>query len=589
MITSDKILQSYLIEAFNAKKVLHHRDLLAYNRQMRGGDFLLSLNFYSNLKNTLDPAIIPYFSPDRKDQLCHELGIALLLLRAEQEYEASHQKIENEKIYESQIKRCFELLDALNPARSVNSPFAYCGITLAQEFAKKITESRDFTTKTVKKVVQEFNEKRLYWVWGSSLIKTVLGLVPENLYNSRQARGIIKIPDPYFGILGWTLYYFRFFLNLFLLLKHTLKGPWMSEEEGLTPWYERFKTQWAERKFTLLNDSIWGTANLVCFFWLHGQGVLGTAGDALTLLLLVFDISVCLWDFSEQQTLHEARIQDYQEAINRLESAGTLCESETPEEKKLKAKQLQRQIDTLKREYCKCQKDWELQKLSLYHNIAYAVALMLAFILLTMPFMPVAAPTALILGAVGAVLCFAFTVISTAIKGGIDLYSLGQGLDEAENQFKSCIALFENELNPDQKKLLYLEIKGFHQQTIYQKQLIAYQTISLVRSIMLSALMPAIIFSCLVFLPLGIGFAALGATLGLAIATHSLIDALFKPDENQKKSSEFNEKSYRSFCDFTAKKNNAGKYHAFFKLQNKEPNDADEFNEDSSDWHCTIQ
>ena len=137
-------------------------------------------------------------------------------------------------------------------------------------------------------------------------LKTVLSQIPEGFYNINQAQEAIRAPDPYTGYLSWTLYYFRYSLHLSLLLKHTIKGPWMSAEEAKTPWYERFQTQWTQRKFILLNDALWGTANLVTFFWLTGKGVLGTVGDALTIGLLVFDIAVTFWDFEEQKDTIQA-------------------------------------------------------------------------------------------------------------------------------------------------------------------------------------------------------------------------------------------------------------------------------------------
>ncbi|MGC1181804.1 hypothetical protein [Legionella sp.] len=592
MTTSSRILQSYLKDALNRKLTFCHKALLTHNREMNGGDFLTPLNFYLSNLVTIDPIIIPYLQ-EEKAQLKYDLEITHLLLLAEKHYELSHQKTENSKKYDLHIRRCEILLDMFNPTYqeliakspeqayfSDGKPVKYCGIPLAKEFAEKIATCMERKTKTIKETLSTFNDKRLYWVWGSLFIKTMLNLIPEDFYNAQQAANTIKTPDPYFGALSWSLYYFRFSLNLFLLLKHTIKGPWMSEEEGNTPWHERFQTQWAQRKFMLLNDSLWGIANFVCFFWLNGKGILGTWGDALTLMLLVFDISMALWDLSEQQTQYKAQIKQYDEDIKQLMAAA--AEEET-EERKLKTYQIQ--LNALKRARQQCQRDWELQKLDLFNNSAYAITLMLAFTLLTMPFMPISAATALTLSTVGALLCFALTVISRTIKDGSAIYQLHQSKNETEDKFQEHLKNLNVsfDLNNNENKLRYLEIKKFHAETEYQKQLIVLQSVHLVRSIMINALVPAIVFSCLVFFPLTIGFGALGAVLGLAIASNHLINKLLTPDEKKKELSPFISEEYDAFCEFVQNQNSdspkicSKKYHAFFTQQKTEDTKTSKF------------
>ena len=597
MTASSGILNSYLIDAFTANAELRHDELLKRNLDKKGGDFLTPLSFYLDIMGNVDTVMIPYMSDERKDQLRHDLKVANLLLLAQKQYELTHQKTENRKKYDASIKQCQELLDALNPSWQKvvatapeqiyftdGKPVKYCGIPLAQEFVDKIMEFMDRKTKGIKEALGAFNEKRLYWVWGSAFIKTMLSLIPEDFFNAKQAGEIIKTPDPYTGALSWALYYFRFSLNLFLLLKHTIKHPWMSKEEGDTPWFDRFKAQWAQRKFTLLNDSLWGIANMVCYFWLTGK-VLGPWGDALTILLLIFDVSVAIWDFAEQQAQHEAQMQQYDNDIKALLAAkkklltDALAKDEEEKDRKLKIYQLQMQLNALERAQAKCVKEWELQKLGLYNNIGYAVGLTIAFVLMTMPFMPITAATALTLGVVGAVLCFALTVIASAIRGGIEIYKSKEAIKDAKRGFADHVGLLKAmliknpNLNDNEKKLLYLEIKKYQAETEYQKKMVMFQSIHLVRSIIIEAFVPAIIFSCLVFLPMGIGFAALGAALGLAIVSNLLINALFKPNEKMKELAPFDakeDKKYEEFCRLVTKGSDTKAQHAFFKAKKVE-------------------
>ncbi|HHT0592873.1 TPA: hypothetical protein ACTXXA_001063 [Legionella anisa] len=413
-------------------------------------------------------------------------------------------------------------------------------------------------TKFIKEYMGKINEGRLYWVWGSTFLKTVVGQLPDYMY-STQGPEAMKTPDPYTGNLSWILYYARFFLELGLLLKHTIKGSWMSEEEAKTPAGERFLTQLSQRKFALLNDFLWGTANLLCFFKLNGAGSLGTAGDVLTLVLLVFDIAMAAWELEEQRIKYNKAMLQYDEDLERLgkqlQVFKDIEEKRELDDEEAKAKrQIEVQIRTLEREKLKCYRDWQLQKVSLINNIAYAVGLMLAFIVLTAPFMPISAPVLGIMLIAGAAACLAFTIINNAVKGGIELYKTYKTRQEhKQDRDEKIIELMRllkknKNLNYDEKKLLYLEIKQLQAETEYQKQMMIYQSVNLARRIMVEAIVPVVVLLSIVAIPLGgLGIIpVLIAAIALAIATQMLVDALFKPEE--KKALEFDEEAYEAFC-----------------------------------------
>ncbi|KTD42662.1 hypothetical protein [Legionella parisiensis] len=535
----------------------------------RINDFLPSLTSYLRILDKTDPVMLKYMSDEhRKEELAFNLKITLLLLLAQKKHEIDYQKTENVSTYNQQIKRCSELLERLDPdyrqriemhyAGSEAKPVKYLGISVGQLLAEEMVDFPGSTTKTIKEYMGKINEARLYWVWGSTFLKTVVGHLPDYMY-AAQAPGAMKTPDFLTGNLSWILYYARFYLELGLLLKHTIQGPWMSAEEAKTPWQERFQTQFAQRKFALLNDFLWGTANLLCFFKLNGVGALGTAGDVLTIVLLVFDIVVSAWEFEEQRTKYNKAMLQYEEDLERLENQlQVLKEREVKgklDEVELTAKrQIEVQIRNLEREKLKCYRDWQLQKISLINNIAYAVGLMLAFVVLTAPFMPISAPVLGIMLIAGAAVCLAFTIINNAIKGGIELYKTYKTLQEQnqdhDDKVKELLRLLRKNpnLSENQKKLLYLEIKQLQAETEYQKQMMIYQSVNLARRIMIEALVPVAVLVSLVAVPLGgLGIIpVLIAAIALAIATQMLVDALFKPEE--KKALEFDEETYEKFC-----------------------------------------
>ncbi|WP_412755578.1 hypothetical protein [Legionella longbeachae] len=564
----------------------------AFNEH-RSDDFLPSLNFYLGILGDTDKAMFPYMSEAQKEQLRFDLKMTLLLLLAQQQHEIDYQKTENRKAYTQHIKRCVEFLLVLDPEYqnfiikspeqaelNQDKPLKYLGWVVGHELGQKMvdwtdTKTEKGTTKTIKEYMGSLNEKRLNWVWESTFLKTVIDLIPKDHPNAGQAAQVIRYPDPYTGTLSWALYYARFALNLSLLLKHTIKGPWMSEEEAKMPWYERFQTQWDQRKFSLLNDSLWGTANLVCFFWLTGKSVLGTWGDALTVALLIFDISIAVWDFEEQKTKYNKAMLQYSEDIARIEKRLKILKSHTQQEgnqeRAAEERQLQMQLHALKREQAKCAREWQMNKLSLISNIAYAVGLMLAFVLLTMPFLPVAAPVAATLSLVGAVVCLALTIINNAIKGGIELYTTHQTRKGIKEELDLKVDLLKREghkLTEDQRKLLFLEIKKLQAETEYQKQMMIYQSVNLIRGIVLDILIPAIVFVSLVCMPLGFSILTIGAALGFALGTRALVDSLFKPEE--KKALEFDQEEYTKFY-ASLNKVETKKPQGFFKKTSVDP------------------
>ena len=571
MATSSLLLQSYFKTASaNGKndKRSHNKkvkELLDYNKKTNGGDFLTPLNYYLDILEDTDQVLFPYMNPEKKQQLLRDLQVTFLLLLTQRKYEQDHQKTENVKKYTSLIKNCHQLIDILqyeqvckerktrpSPEHGYSTdgyPVKYLGLSLGRILAEQIVNFMDRKTKTIKAAMGAFNEKRLYWVWGSGLIKTMLELLPDSLEHLGQAKDTIKYPDPYTGALSWGLYYFRFSLNLSLLLKHTIQGPWMSEEEKSTPWTERFLTQWDQRKFTLLNDSVWATGNLVCYFWLTGPGTMGTLGDALTLALLIFDISLAVWEYVEEQTRYNKEITDYETNIKLLEAKIKTPKNANEDQIEFaqKIKEYTIQLNAIKRAHKKCINDWKEKNINLILNISYAVGLMLAFFILAAPFVPALA----FLAPVGAVLCFALTILFNAVKGGMELGKTKDSRDEMKADLKIKITAFKAlipsaDVNDNERKFLFLEIKKLMGETKYQEQMVNLQTAHLIRSIIFEAIIPAIILTNLVFFPIAL-LPALAGAFVLAACSNFIINAVFTPDEKEKLKP-FNELEYDAFC-----------------------------------------
>lgn len=560
MSTSSLILQALqLTEEKNKRSYKTQvKELLTFNKQFKGSDFLRPLNYYLNSLENQDIVLLPFMNEEQQKALMRELQITLLLLLAQRNFELTHQKTENKKKYTQHIKKCHQLMQFLQEkernaqaeiqiaphlgSATPGYPVKYLALDWGRWFAESTVDIMDRKTKSLKEHMGAFNGKRLYWVWGSSLLKSILEILPSDTSNLDSAKSSIRTPDPYTGVISWALYYFRFSLDLSLLLKHTIKGPWMDAEEQQTPWTQRFITQWNQRKFTLLNDSVWATGNLLCFFWLTGAGTLGAWGDALTLALLIFDITLTVWEFSEEQTKYNKEIEGYEKDIQKLNQKMALLKKQAAEDTEKQKKELEYQISVLQGARMKCERQWQAKKIDLIINISYAVGLMISFFLLATPFIPALA----YLAPVGAVLCFTVSLINNAIKGGIEVHRAKQNLKDIYKDLKDLKKQSPSLPNDSkEKKLIFLKINQLMAQSEQEEKNVQLQIAHLVRSIIIDMIIPAIILVNLIFFPVAL-VPAICATLALAACSHLIINQLFKSKKEELEP--FDEHQYQLFC-----------------------------------------
>lgn len=416
------------------------------------------------------------------------------------------------------------------------------------------------------------NNRRLYWVWGGGMLAAVLellasqGVFPTDQVKNAQEK--LSTPSPVTGYMSWLLYYTRFGINLFLLLEHTIPGSWMRTKEMKIPAWERFTTQWDQRKFALLNDSIWATANMACFFWLRGGGTLGYAGNVLTAVLLLMDLSLTIWMFAEESTKHNREIEalynkkltlessiaerkgyivgrntmfkDLKELLVKDEKSEAAIQKVLDEKAKAEAEMhaLEEELKQFNKTIKQSEIAWKYRKYGLINSIAYAAGLLFAFCLVCCFFFPPAllAPgLVLAMGAAGAALCFTVTLISAIVSGSIELAKTKEAMNDARAECTELLKLFLSTQDPNMKKFLYLEMKGLMAESDYQQALIKFQTIKLIRSILVDAFVPALVFAAILFMPLGIGVAVMAAGFAVALISHLIINRFEpKPPEGEK-------------------------------------------------------
>ena len=509
----------------------------------------ITLNYYGDRLNKINPASFKFLSNQQRTVLREELLFAFYIFSAQYQLDEAEHRRQGLSERSEQIKTCAVLLNTLKivpeegreetPEQQLSRAIddsdkhaKYLGLTLiAPLLAEKMVDLAAGTTidaeqwknpgKTavIKEWMGELNGRRLYWVWANSLLGSVFALLPNDFANNSQAQLAVGTLSPITGYMSWILYYTRFGINLSLLLKHTIAGPWMSVKEREIPMWERFKTQWDQRKFSLLNDSIWATANMASFLWLTGSGMLGYFGNVATTVLLLMDVSLTIWRFYEEDTQHNANLARYEAEMAALLEKIDLKDVEGRHVIGL-------QLDGVLKAKKQCEVDWQYKKYNLVNDLVYAASLMIAFVLMcSFLFPPVAIvpATALILGLAGGAMCFLLNMAYAAVASGLEIMASREKNQSVADECNVLLLKFGQADKEFVKKQLYLDMKRLAADSVYQERLVHFQKLKLVHAVLIDALVPPLVFVSFMFMPLGVGLAVLAAGLALAVIAHYIL------------------------------------------------------------------
>lgn len=510
------------------------------------------------------PASFPFLLEAQIPALEKELLLIQYIYKAQLAIDTGESRFQNKQNLEKKIRYCDEVLNQLLnrqpiteeeiPADVHNRLIAdspghcrYLGMMIVAPLLVKqlrAIQNAPGKTGTAKSIMREINIKRLYWVFTGSFLASLIAALPAELTNRQKAQNMVAAPSQVAGILSWGLYYTRFAVELGLLLKHTIKGPWMSQEEknlGLST-YERFKTQWAQRKYMLMNDSLWATANLLCYFWLIGNGNLGYAGNILTGVLFTFDTIVSLWRFAEESTLHNKMIQTLNDEIETIRDQ--INQNHPLEEmNRLHAELKQLQVD-----HKHLTREWRYKKYGLINDCAYSIGLIIGIAGMCALFFPPAAllpATMTLLSVVGAGICYAMSLLYTIANGQLELSkerSIGQ---DALDERLELMAAFKAEPDERIQRQIYLDIQALDAKTLYQERLISYKRMELARTVVTDVIFPAAILISGFMLSTGIGIAVLLSVVALATIIYLIIKQ-FEPEASNMP--EFDEQAFQDFA-----------------------------------------
>jgi hypothetical protein len=462
----------------------------------------LCFDFYSKKLAQTNPGIFKFLDNVQKESLRRDLLYSFYVfsaqyqLAAELSLDAAESRRENLQQCRDNIKRCAELIERLNDKPEAGQAYPHYVKALPHEGINVY----------IKDVRNKINTPRLYWVWASSWIQSWIELLPDNFFNKQQAQYVVLGLSPFTGFLSFSLYLTNAAIEMLMLAKHTW---WSSEGEQrlkASAW-QRFEAHFDLRKYSLINDGIWGLGNLVCFLWLTGTELLGYYGNIATTALLLMDVVLNGFRYQEESTQNQQNIDRYERDIKSIDDE---IKQLTANADDFESQVLTCQMQALIKAKAQCRFEWKYKSYGLLKDLIYAVVLILAFAMVCCFFLPasiLAPTTALVLSVGGTALCFISSLINDAMEGVFDV----QKSYELSQQAEPIDAL--------SGELLYLAQKQSLGVVAYYEALAHYQTRRLIHILFVKLLVPPLILSTLLFLPIEMGLMLLVSGFIIALAS----------------------------------------------------------------------
>lgn len=555
-------------------------------------DRLAALDFYRPWLHEHNPVCFPWLDKAQRQVLEDELFFSFYLLCAQYQLEQTEARQHQLTDLKADILLSVDLINQLRLTPSNTEPTSpeialrllprdpahptdYLGVTMvARQLAAQIKAplfeslSRDYSYfHWIRQQMCFVNEKRLYWVWGGGFLRSIVELLPETFYYQGSAEWVLNQISPITGTMSFALYYARGFLELLLLLKHTIDWgewtPWMNpEEQQMTlSWWERFQTQWALRKYNLLNDFIWATCNMSCYYWLIddrialGKMSYGYLGNVFTAVLLFMDASLSLLRYQEQYAQHEVTFERHQRALSVLDLQ-ILCEAD-PQKKSL----LEQQRKFLQQIMQHDALEWKYSDKQLRQDLTYALSLLLAFAFLCCFFVtPVGPGLQIILNVAGSGLCWALNVWNDAMLQQLKIDQAHEMMMLSQQKQQSVITQISNQtLTDSEQRLLYIEHLAAQAKAAQQQVLMHAHMTRLIYTTTIELIVPPLLFGVLVFLPFS---EALLVLIGVVIIANYLHASLMhESDDPHPQKVPFDEEAFCEFKAMVTKKYDALSHH----------------------------
>ena len=483
------------------------------------------MDYYKHLISK-DPSRFIGISEDRRISVEHDLQLAYAYFYERyllNKNENRHQVI-NE--YWRDTKRCFSLLLALKALPNSEPKWMTKEQAILDDYSKHYLIG---ITDDLIRWMSNLNYWRLYWVWTGMMLRMALSIIPDNSFDAGPAKLAANAPQNIAGIISWALYFARLFINLIILLKHTIAcSLWMSKAEMNTDWQDRMSAQWQQRKFSMLNDLIWGAANLVCYFWWTGSGIWGYYGNVLTAGLLIADLMLTLWRRYESLETQDETLRQFNAEILQLtqDIARQSCPS--------KKRQLEYSKERVEEARFLAILNAEHNKKGLNADRALAMALVASFIVMTALLTPEGVFSDIVtntLGMSGAGGLFVFALIYSIYKAYLEVCRAEDLELKALSECENVLNKLSNPVAHDTQEIIELNrrYQELQKEIKYQQDSAQYLYYEGIRASLIEALFPLVMVSAFTLLPFGFGIAALALGGVLSAVSYYWLESQYKP------------------------------------------------------------
>lgn len=463
--------------------------------------------------------------PDKVLEMQSVLRYTLYLLYMQLHLNESEKRddVASSFVLKQKIKRyrdCLALIEEKNTVNysQINTKDSQIEITkkeisVYESFKAQLLSLWQVRTATLNHILSTMNSARLQLGSQIGLLKAILSLVSDNFFYSTAAKQLLKSVQSVTGPLSWLLLYGRLVINLSLILTHVIKGFWMSEEEAKIPMLERLKGEWSRRKYSLLNDALWGTINLVGFFWLSSTGL---ADKLLNGSMFLGDIFLCALNWKETNT----KQNNFIEALNKRIASLTAEMKADPNSPLYGDKFFEKQ--TLCKFLKQAQSDKKNENYQSIVRGAQAVSLAVSFGIMCASTLSVLSPaTVVVLNILGPIILYSAMALSSVANLAIENIQDKKLIRDLQSSFefnRTNLAVDYNEFFANVVKLRYLEKK------------VQYNTVQIFQVMISSVLLPAVAFAALVFLPTGLATGVALAGLLISHLSARLVKYNFEPN-----------------------------------------------------------
>ncbi len=206
----------------------------------------------------------------------------------------------------------------------------------------------------IRAVFARFNWHRLFVLRLKRMMDTLepLAKSAQSFKHFTQFVNLIDKTNPIFSYIAWIYYLPRLTVNLLMLVKHTLPGSWMTEEERRLGWMNRLDAQINKRWNELANDIVWCLVGLTnCFILTGPNGMYLTVGlytfDLINAAMKTFvelrrhskklkrlDKQIADLEFKRMRCFNSADVQKYEIRITELKKYKTSLQAKVRHEKK---------------------------------------------------------------------------------------------------------------------------------------------------------------------------------------------------------------------------------------------------------------